>query len=107
MGIILYPVQAPHTEPIIQGLAQQAARCQVMCDLLADITLTAEEVRKYATIEFGLFSKRQEVETLTDDMEALEALYVSAYEQMYRSRYAEILNNLEKMAEQRNLECAD
>ena len=106
--IILYPIDAPHTQPIIRGLAQQAARCQVMCDLLNDIKMTAEEAHNYATIEFGAFSRRQEVDALTDDIEALETLYVDAYKTMYRQRYAEVIANLEAMAKERDLKnCAD
>lgn len=108
MSIVLYPIEAPHTQPIIRGLAQQAARCQVMCDLLNDIKMTAEEAHNYATIEFGAFSRRQEVDALTDNLEALEALYVDAYEVMYRQRYAEVMSNLAKMAKERDLKnCAD
>lgn len=65
-----------------------------------------EEVSKYAVIEFLAFSKRQEVEVLTDNLEALEQLYVDAYEVMYRQRYAEVIDHLAKMALERK-NCAD
>lgn len=106
MSIVLYAIDAPHTQPIIRGLAQQAARCQVMCDLLNDIKMTAEEAHKYAVIEFGAFSRRQEVDALTDNLEALEALYVEAYKTMYRQRYTEVIANLAKIAVERK-NCAD
>lgn len=105
--LVLYPIEAQHTAPIIRGLSQQAARCQVMCDLLGDIVLTPEDVHKYAVIEFLAFSRRQDVEVLTDDIEALEALYVDAYKGMYHQRYAEVIDHLAAMAVERSLNCAD
>lgn len=106
--IILYPINAKHTAPIIQGLAQQAARCQVMCDLLSDVRMDAEEAHNYAVIEFLAFSRRQEVNVLTDDIEVLEMMYIGAYKVMYHQRYDEVLANLEKMAVERSLKnCAD
>lgn len=105
--IILYPIKAKHTAPIIQGLAQQSARCQVMCDLLSDTRMNAEEAHNYAVIEFGAFSRRQEDYTLTDNREALQRLYVDAYVVMYGTKYDEAIANLEAMAKKRDLNCAD
>lgn len=105
--ITLYPVKAPRTEPLIRSIAQQTARCQVMCDLIDNITMTAEEAHNYAVIEFGLFSNRQEVYNLTDDTDALQAMYVDAYTEMYHARYTEVIDNLAEIAKQRELDCAD
>lgn len=102
---ILYPIEARHTAPLVRGIAKAKARCHAICDLFSDITLTDEQVHNNATISFRGFCESQESDSLTDDIEALKTMYVTAYEGMYHQRYAEILSNLEKMAEQRN--CVD
>jgi hypothetical protein len=106
-GLFLYPIGAMHTAPLVRGIAKAMARCHAICDLFSDIVLTDEEVHNNATIAFKSFCESQETEYLTDDVAGLETMYVSAYEGMYHQRYAEIIANLEKMAVERNLNCAD
>ena len=105
---ILYPVNARHTRPLVCGIAKAMARCHAICDLFSDIVLTDEMVHNHATIAFKGFCESQESDSLTDDLEALQQLYVDAYEGMYHQRYAEILSNLAQMAKERDLKnCAD
>jgi hypothetical protein len=106
-GLFLYPIGAMHTAPLVRGIAKAMARCHAICDIVSDITLTEEQVHSNAVVAFKAFCEGQETEYLTDDLEALEALYVDAYVGMYHQRYAEILKNLEKIARERNLNCAD
>lgn len=91
---ILYPVNARHTAPLVRGIAKAMARCHAICDLFSDVVLTDEQVHNHATIAFRAFCESQETEYLTDDLEALEALYVDAYETMYRQRYPEVIADL-------------
>jgi len=107
MEVTLYPVKARHTRPLVCGIAKAMARCNAICDLFSDIVLTDEQVHNHAVTAFRAFCESQEVDNLTDDMKVLEAMYTSAYEQMYHTRYSEMLSNLEKMAVERNLNCAD
>lgn len=104
--VILYPIGASYTAPAIRSMAEQAARCQVMDDLLGDIRKTDIEAHNQAVIEFRAFSKRHEDIVLTDNVEALKRLYVDAYERMYGKCYSQAIAKLERMAKARK-HCAD
>lgn len=107
MNVFLYPVNARHTKPLVCGMAKAMAKCHVACDIVTLIELSEEEVHNHAVASFKAFCENQEVDCLTDDMEALETMYTSAYEQMYHTRYAEVIADLERIAKERNANCAD
>ena len=107
MEVILYPVGARHTRPLVRGIAKAMAKFHAICDIFIDIKSSQEQVHNNAVVSFKAFCESQECDSLTDDMKALEALYVDAYVETYNTRYAQILSNLEMIAKERNLNCAD
>lgn len=92
--IILYPVKAPHTRPMMCGCARAMARNNAHRDM---VVLTPAQVISEAERAFKGFCSGQEVNGLTDDIRTLQAMYMSAYITEYHREHKNMMYSLKRL----------